>query len=116
MVVMYFILHSLRMMKIELPEFINSYLTDLICMPIVLMICLFFARWFKKNNLLVIHPFMIGLLCVEYIFVFEYFLPKKSIHYTADWFDALLYIIGSVAFYFMQKKLMPKNFEFAPNN
>lgn len=91
-----------------MPDLINSYATDLICMPFVFIICLFFVRLLKRDNTLVIKPWIIALLCLQYIVVFEIILPMKSSIYTADFIDAVMYIIGSIIFFFMQPILTPK--------
>lgn len=98
----YILIRLLRKNNYDIPEWINGYLTDLICIPIVLMICLAMVRSIKRDSLIEIKPWLIALICIEYALIFEWFLPQKSSIYTADWIDVVMYFSGGIIFFFVQ--------------
>jgi hypothetical protein len=103
----YILIRLLRKNNYDIPEWINGYLTDLICIPIVLMICLALVRSIKRDSLIEIKPWLIALICIEYALIFEWFLPQKSSIYTADWIDVLMYFFGGIIFFFTQPFFRP---------
>lgn len=79
--------------------FYHSYGDDLIAMPVVFGICLQIMRWIhpRKTEL----TFSIKQLAIGVIYfsiVFELILPNVSPVYTADLFDVLCYLIGTLVF------------------
>ena len=72
-------------------------------MPVVLGICLFLIRRFNKKKQLKISLFSCLSLAALYSVYFEIYLPKVTQRYTADPVDALLYFIGAIVFYLLQK-------------
>jgi hypothetical protein len=101
-VALYVLIRLLRKNQYPMPHWINGYLTDLICLPIVLMICLAFVRQLKRDSSIKIKPWLIALICIEYALIFEWILPKKSAIYTADWIDVVMYFSGGLIFFFIQ--------------
>jgi hypothetical protein len=95
--------YILQQLNVALPHLINNYLNNLLCMPVVLTLCLVVLQFIKKNNSLTIPIFVIASITMYYIVYFEWFLPKINERYTADPIDAVLYIIGAIAFYVIQK-------------
>lgn len=95
--------YILQQLNVALPSLINNYLNNLLCMPVVLTLCLVVLQLIKKNYRLTIPIFVIASITVYYIVYFEWFLPKITERYTADPLDAVLYVIGAIAFYVMQK-------------
>lgn len=91
-----------RSYDVVLPGWINGYLTDLLCMPLVFMICLVGVRFIKRNPQIEISKWLILVLFVEYAVVFEWILPARSDIYTADLLDVFMYAIGCILFYFLQ--------------
>lgn len=87
----------------EFPYFIKNYFTDLICMPIILMVCLTGVRLIKKQSDLQLNFWHIAIVLAQFIFIFEIILPKQSMRYTGDWIDAVMYFIGAIVFYFLQQ-------------
>lgn len=95
-----------------LPEVLNSHLTDLICLPIILMICLNAIRFLKRNAEFQLGILPIAILVIEYSLIFELIAPYYSNLYTADMLDILMYFMGAIFFYFIQaikKKSIVKN-------
>jgi hypothetical protein len=95
--------YILQQFNVALPSIINNYLNNLLCMPVVLTLCLIVLQFIKKNYSLTIPIFVIASITLYYIVYFEWFLPKVNVRYTADPIDAVLYIIGAMVFYLMQK-------------
>lgn len=96
--------YLLQQLGVQLPYFIQNYLNNLLCMPLVLTICLIVLQYIKKNYWLTIPIFAIVSITLYYILYFEWYLPEVNSRYTADPIDAVLYIIGAIGFYFMQKR------------
>lgn len=90
------------------PDLINSYATDLIFLPMLLMFVLWLTRIVKRNPTLGLSNIMIFVVFVYVSVVFEYFLPLQNKIYTADWLDVLMYGLGSIFFYFFQKRFLLK--------
>jgi hypothetical protein len=95
--------YILQQLHVALPSIINNYLNNLLCMPVVLTLCLVVLQLIKKNYSLTIPIFVIASITLYYIVYFEWFLPKINARYTADPIDVVLYIIGAMVFYLMQK-------------
>lgn len=98
-----FLLNLLLLQNFQMPQFFSSYLNDLLCLPVVLGICLLLIRRFSKNKQLKISLFSCLSLAALYSIYFEIYLPKVTQRYTADPVDALLYFIGAIVFYLLQK-------------
>lgn len=108
---LYVLIRFWRTSTYAIPDWINGYITDLICMPVVLMICLAFVRLIKSNSEIIINKWLIGFLCIEYAILFEWILPQRSSIYTGDWLDVVMYFLGGFIFYFIQPILKKKNLE-----
>lgn len=102
------IVFSLQKMSITLPEWINNYLNDFLCMPIVLFIGQFAIRKLKGDKILRLPCPLILTLTLFYSFYFEYYLPRINLRYTADFLDVVLYFSGAVFFYLVENKLTIK--------
>lgn len=97
-VVLYLIVRIGRLGAYNLPELINNYLTDFICMPLILTLCLVGVRLAKQLPQFILSPSMIISMTAFYSVLFEYLLPMQSIQYTADGIDVVMYFTGA-AFY-----------------
>ena len=95
-----------RKSNYEIPDFINGYLTDLVCMPFVLLICLGCIHGIRKNSHLTIPWWVILLVFIEYALLFEWILPAKNSIYTADLWDVVMYALGSLIFFLYQPFLI----------
>lgn len=107
-IIIYSLIRILRAEKIPVPDFVNGQITDLICIPFVLMICLAVVRAIKKDEKLQLKPWLVFLICVEYSIIFEWMLPAKSSIYTSDILDVVMYFIGGFLFLIIQKRMVPK--------
>ena len=90
-------------LAIKLPVIVNNYVNDFLIIPIVLIFCLYVLRWSRSDSKYQISIGVILYLCCFYAVVFEYVLPKFHPRYTADMIDVVLYFIGGVVFYRLQK-------------
>ncbi|MHA7942285.1 hypothetical protein ACJOV8_004350 [Formosa sp. 3Alg 14/1] len=91
--------------NLQLPNWITFYVNDALCMPLVLSFCLIGVRLIKSDKNVYLTVLPIALLTLLYALLFEWWLPQSNPRYTADWIDVMLYVLGSFAFYFYQKKL-----------
>ncbi|MCR9181876.1 MAG: hypothetical protein NXH73_03025 [Flavobacteriaceae bacterium] len=98
-----FAVYLMQYLSIQLPELINNYYNNLLCMPLVLTTCLIVLQFIKKNNRLTIPIFAIASVTLYYILYFEWYLPNVNKRYTSDPIDGVLYVIGAIGFYSMQK-------------
>ncbi len=104
---LYLLIQVGRKIGLFLPELANNYLTDILCMPILLSLTLMILRLVKKNNQLWFDAYKISFALLYVSFVFEWWLPKSSTQYTSDFIDVLCYAVGSLVFYFYQYKWFP---------
>ncbi|CAN0571507.1 unnamed protein product [Ectocarpus sp. 12 AP-2014] len=89
----------------SIPQLINNYLNDLLCMPIVLKICQYAVRFIKKDEHITIPIKISFVLTILYALYFELLLPKLNDRYTADFMDVVLYFIGFVFFLWIENTL-----------
>lgn len=100
----YFVTRYLKYTDLKLPLFIKNHLTDLLCMPIVLTICLAFVRPIKRLPNYTLTPFMIISMTVFYAVLFEYVSPINNPNQTGDWIDVLMYVIGGFGYWVIQRR------------
>lgn len=84
--------------KLFLPWYINNYLNDLLCIPLVLGVLSAGLRCFKDSTFKFPLSFIITLV-LYYAVYFEYYLPQINPRYTGDCIDVLLYGLGGTVFY-----------------
>ena len=99
MAIVAFGIFSIQKSGIYLPEILNNYLNDLLCLPLVLGVISFMIRRFKKDKSFRLPMFFVLLMALYYSIYFEYYLPKVNERYTSDWIDVMLYFVGAVGFY-----------------
>lgn len=98
------IIYSRQRMGLPLPVFINNYVNDLLCFPLLLGAMTFGIRFLKKDTSFAFPAGFIVLLASYYSFYFEFYLPKVNTRYTSDWIDVFLYFIGGLVYYYFMKK------------
>lgn len=89
------------------PDLINSYASDFLFIPILLFLTLWILQKIKKDNSIRISKLQILAAVLYATLLFEYYLPKQNTIYTRDHIDALMYGIGGVVFYYLQKRYLP---------
>ncbi|HAS36533.1 MAG TPA: magnesium citrate secondary transporter [Flavobacteriales bacterium] len=77
--------------------FVNSYLDDLMLMPIVLTMALAGMRFIISSSYR-LSLWQISLSTLIFSVFFEYFIPQFDPRFTADPLDVLAYLIGALAF------------------
>lgn len=98
-ILLYVAVHVVRACGFHLPEIVNSYLTDLLCMPIVLTLSSLGVRIIKRNPSINLSLSMVLSLTLFYALYFEWFLPLRSQNYTVDWIDVCCYFAGSIIYF-----------------
>ena len=80
---------------------IDSYLDNLLCMPIFLGIILWERRFvFRKNKMYRFTLFEIIIITILLSVLFEEGFPRWSSSFTRDLIDYLYYFVGALLFYF----------------
>jgi len=80
---------------------LDHYLDPLLLMPILLHLILWEKRIvFRKGNSYVLPLNYMAIILVVVSFVVEYLFPKWSTDFTADYYDILCYIIGTLTYAF----------------
>lgn len=103
-ILLYLFVQFCRHYKIYLPEIINSYFTDFLFMPLLLILTLHITRKIKRDNNIV---FSIPMLLVAFLyvsFIFEYYFPNFNSKHTADKIDVVMYFFGTIFYYIIQKR------------
>jgi hypothetical protein len=95
-----------------LPVF-NGYLDDLLAIPVIANLGLWFQRVFMiRNNYYVLSSVHVTFIVVYVSVLFELVLPYYSKAYTGDWIDVALYLAGGIFFYkIINKPIMLKKRE-----
>lgn len=102
----YVVTRYFKLTDLELSIFIKNHLTDLLCMPIILTICLAFVRFIKRLPDYTLTPFMIISMTVFYAVLFEYISPINNPNQTGDWIDVLMYVIGGFVYWVIQRRFI----------
>lgn len=102
----YLIIQFLRYQNVPIPEIINSYGTDFLFMPLLLLFSLWLTRVIKREKKIFFSKLMLLVVFVYISIVFEFYLPQKSNIYVQDKIDIVMYFLGTVSFYFLQKKVV----------
>lgn len=100
----FFTIIALQYLQIAYPKWIQFYVNDFLCMPVVLTICLSVVHFIKKDYSIRLSLFTVLSLAAIYSVYFEGYLPEEKERYTADILDVVMYFSGSLLFYFLQFK------------
>jgi hypothetical protein len=103
-----FVLYLLTIVfRSELPDFFRFHFTDLLFVPLQLIVSLCGLRIIKQNRRLKIPLILIVLVVLFDSVLFEWHLPRFAENPTlfiGDFSDVLMYIIGGFLFWEMQQK------------
>lgn len=88
----------------KIPQVVNNYFNDLVCLPIVLTICLCSVRIIKRNNIIALNSYEVVSVFILYSILFELVFPTFLERYTCDYWDILMYFLGSCIFYILWNK------------
>jgi hypothetical protein len=98
-------LYVSQQLQLPLPNWMYFYINDFLCMPIVLSLCLAISRIIKKTETLYVPLLVVLILTTYFTIYFEWLLPSVSTRYTFDIIDISLYYLGSLLFFYFQRKL-----------
>jgi hypothetical protein len=101
----YLFIQWIRSSTLNLPPFINDYWSDFLFVPLLLFFTVWALRIIKRDQSIVISNPMLFFVWLFVSFIFEYYLPQKSTIYSSDNIDVFMYFLGTVSFYFLQKKI-----------
>jgi len=83
-------------------HFTVSYLDDILCIPIVLLIVQFVHR--KINDVDFILPIShVVITVIFFSIIFEILLPSISTKFIGDYIDILFYSVGAIIYYYYSK-------------
>lgn len=100
------ILHQIveKLLHIHL-YFIDSYFDDLIAIPFISSMILFIENQFVYKNHMRRHSLLtLFIIFISTSVLFEIIFPQIDNSIIADKFDVMLYFIGFVGYYWIQKK------------
>ena len=100
--------YTLQKLNVPLPKFVNNYVNDLLCLPLVLGALTLLIRYFKKDKYFIFPLSLVLFLATYYSVYFEYYMPKVNPRYTADWIDVALYFSSSISFFLIQNNSIKK--------
>jgi hypothetical protein len=83
---------------------IQFYFIDIIAVPIIGNLSLAFYRFILKNESAKLSNWHIALIVLSLSLVFEWYLPKHNLRYTADIWDVLMYVFGGLFFSLVMNK------------
>lgn len=98
----------IRFSEYSSPLWLNSYLADLLCMPILLSLSLLSLRYLKRLPHFLFKPVHVLFALLYVSLVFEWLLPSYSSSYTADPLDLLMYGLGAGLFFALQPAIFPE--------
>lgn len=81
----------------------DSYLDNLLCMPVLLSLLLVDQRWKRSDTHYSFSLFEIAIITLVFSILFEVFFPKWKPEFTSDFQDVVYYFTGSGLFYFFNK-------------
>ena len=77
---------------------IQYYLIDLLAVPIIAQLCLWWMRLILQKPNYSLSKWNILILIIALSLVFEIYLPTKNARYTGDYFDVMMYFLGGLFF------------------
>jgi hypothetical protein len=87
-----------RWLDFPRPTWVQFYLDDLLCIPLVLTVTLYILRFFYGPQLR-LSWYQVVFTVIYFSLAFEVFFPRFMPRYTGDWVDVVLYAVGGVIFY-----------------
>ena len=97
-------IYSSNLLSYQFYWLIQFYLLDLIAVPILAQIGLWWMRLIKGKCNELLSVWHIAFIVLSLSFVFEIYMPKHQTRYTADVWDIMMYFLGGLFFYFVMNK------------
>lgn len=109
-IILFLVIYGTQKLGYTLPYYIHNYGSNLICMPIILKTIQLILKFASKKKIRLSYSHIIS-VTLYFSWYFEYYLPKHNIRYTADYYDTLLYFIGSILYCYLENyfKKIPKH-------
>ena len=79
------------------PYLVRNYLNDVLVMPLMFKTITIVLKW-RFGQSFVLTNVHLMIVLVYFSVLFEYIFPKYLPRYTADYFDVLAYLVGSLIF------------------
>ncbi|QNK64073.1 hypothetical protein H7F33_06160 [Pedobacter sp. PAMC26386] len=86
------------------PNLIRFYLSDLLAVPLVATLGMWFMRWILQQQDLVLMRWQVVFIVLLFGILFELILPPLMKRYTGDLADAGMYAIGGLFFWKIMNK------------
>lgn len=99
------IVYVFQKVHLKLPVFVNNYLNDILCIPILLKVSQLVIRHIKSNNRLKIPISLQIFVTTLYALVFEVILPNFHKRYTSDFLDVIAYFFGLIIFQIIESSI-----------
>lgn len=87
-----------RWLDLPRPLWVQHYLDDLLCMPLVLTATLFVLRFIYGPHIRLSWG-QVAFAVLYFTVAFELIFPQYMPRYTGDWVDGVLYAVGGAIFY-----------------
>lgn len=86
------------------PPFIQFYLADLLAIPVVATLSMWFMRSVLQSKDFILDTWHIAFVTIFFSVLFEGILPNYMRRYTSDLVDVLMYVAGAFFFSFSMNK------------
>ncbi|MBK0382516.1 hypothetical protein I5M32_06030 [Pedobacter sp. SD-b] len=83
---------------------IQFYLIDLLAVPIIAQLCLWWMRFILQKPDHQLSKWNILIIIIALIIVFEIYLPMKNPRYVGDFYDGVMYVLGGFFFLSMMNE------------
>jgi hypothetical protein len=96
-------------------QFIDGYLNDLLCLPILLQLVQVCMKLIvNKNYMLSLFQTIVAIIYCSVLF--EIILPKYSNHYISDIYDTICYLSGGITWKFLLNTYSIKHYDPSGND
>ncbi len=106
LIALYLLVRGFRESAFPLPGFFHDHFSDLLYLPVMLLVCLWLTRRLKRDPQWLVPLSYVLVLVAFNSFLFEYYLPQMKSGFTSDPIDCLMYAGGGLAFLLIQKRLL----------
>ncbi len=104
-VLIWAVIFTLTKLHLYLPNLAQFYLLDLIAIPVLANLGLFFLRLLLQNNKLLLKIWQLHFIVISTSLFFEVLMPfYKPYRYSADILDVLCYCFGGIFFWKVMNK------------
>ena len=99
------VIFTLTKFHIYLPNFIQFYVLDIIAVPVLANLGLWFWRFILQDNTRLLNFWQLIFIVLSVSIIFEVVMPTiKPNRYSADVFDVVSYVFGAMFFWWVMNK------------